>query len=108
MSGGAERRSLRSPFPSAAPAAGGEGGPGSGGDIPVIWRRSPRARRMTLRIDPARRAVVLTLPARVSEAAAEAFLAREREWMRTRLAAVPEAVPFQPGVRIPIHGEFKI
>ncbi len=44
-----------------------------GGDIPVILRRSARARRMTLRVARAGGEVVLTLPKRASVQDGRAF-----------------------------------
>lgn len=111
MNEGAADRPLRSGRSAAAPAL---PAPESGterslfrreGDLPVIWRRSRRARRITLRIDPARRAVVLTLPLASPEEAGREFLARQRAWVQSRLAALPGAVPFRPGAKIPIGGE---
>jgi predicted metal-dependent hydrolase len=54
-----------------------------GGPAWVEWRRSPRARRISLRIDPRGGAVVVTLP---------------------RLAALPVVTLFADGAAIPLHG----
>ncbi len=54
--------------------------------LPVVERLNPRARRLSLRIDGARDAVVLTLPEGVSRRAAEAFLAQHADWAAEHLA----------------------
>jgi predicted metal-dependent hydrolase len=70
----------------------------------VEWRRSPRARRVSLRIDPCIGAVVVTLPMRAARAAGMSLLMDNVEWLSTRLARLPEAVPFTEGAEIPIDG----
>ncbi|HYZ60881.1 MAG TPA: M48 family peptidase, partial [Acetobacteraceae bacterium] len=44
------------------------------GLAPVTWRRSARARRISLRIEPRAGGVIVTLPARASAAAGRALL----------------------------------
>lgn len=61
-----------------------------GGDLPYTLRRSPRARRLRVTVDP-RRGVIATVPgARTREAAArglvEPFLAEREAWIRRHLA----------------------
>jgi predicted metal-dependent hydrolase len=73
-------------------------------DDRVAWRRSSRARRISLRIDSRSGRVVVTLPTRTPRAAGQALLARHADWIRTRLAALPEPVPLVPDALIPIHG----
>ena len=58
----------------------------------VEWRRSSRARRVSLRIDPTGGAVVVTLPARATRKAGMALLMGHAEWVSSRLAALPEAI----------------
>jgi predicted metal-dependent hydrolase len=70
----------------------------------VEWRRSSRARRVSLRIDPTGGAVVVTLPARASRKAGIALLMGHAEWVSNRLAALPEAITFTEGAAVPIAG----
>ena len=74
------------------------------GPARVEWRRSARARRITLRIDPAEGAVVVTLPPRASRSAGLALLRGHVDWVADRLAALPTAIPFADGSSIPICG----
>ena len=70
----------------------------------VEWRRSSRARRVSLRIDPAGGTVVVTLPARASRKAGMALLMGHADWVADRLAALPEAIVFTDGAMVPISG----
>lgn len=70
----------------------------------VELRRSGRARRLILRLDPARRRVVAIVPDRVPLAEAESFVARHHGWISGRLAALPPVVPYAVGVTIPVLG----
>lgn len=74
------------------------------GPARVEWRRSNRARRVSLRIDPAGGAVIVTLPSRTSRKAGMALLMGHADWVSNRLAALPEAVVFADGATIPICG----
>lgn len=73
--------------------------------IPVRLRRHARARRFVLRFDQAACALALTLPPGASRDDALAFAERQGPWLRRRLAALPEPVPFAPGERIPLRGQ---
>ncbi len=70
----------------------------------VEWRRSSRARRVSLRIDPAGGAVVVTLPTRATRKAGMALLMGHADWVSNRLAALPEAIAFTDGAMVPICG----
>nr|WP_294510058.1 SprT family zinc-dependent metalloprotease [uncultured Rhodopila sp.] len=71
----------------------------------VTWRRSARARRVSLRIDPTGGAVVVTLPMRATRKAGMALLMGHADWVANRLAALPDAVSFIDGAMVPIGGE---
>jgi predicted metal-dependent hydrolase len=71
---------------------------------PVEVRRHPTARRMTLRVSRARRAVIVTLPMQCDLDQADLFLARHIEWVQERLGSLPDPVPFRDGVVIPLRG----
>ncbi len=75
-----------------------------GGDAEIHWRRSARARRVSLRIDPRDGAVVVTLPPRAGRNAGVALLMTHAAWVSDRLAALPEAIPFVDGTSIPLAG----
>jgi predicted metal-dependent hydrolase len=76
----------------------------SGGVADVIWRRSDRARRISLRIDAHTGAVVVTLPPRSTKRAGMSLLTENGSWVSRRLAALPIGVTFCDGATIPIDG----
>lgn len=72
--------------------------------VPLVLRRSARARRISLRVSGLDGRVTLTLPDGVPEAEALDF-ARSREgWIRRHLEARPEDVVVAPGALIPVEG----
>src|ERR1700733_9036542 len=70
----------------------------------VEWRRSSRARRVSLRIDPTGGAVVVTLPTRATRKAGMALLMGHADWVSDRPAALPGALTFIDGATVPICG----
>jgi predicted metal-dependent hydrolase len=76
----------------------------AGGEALVTWRRSKRARRVSLRIDPRGGGVVITLPLRASRGAGMALLQGHAGWIAARLAALPEVVAFSDGAAVPVGG----
>jgi predicted metal-dependent hydrolase len=75
-----------------------------GGSARVAWRRSSRARRVSLRIDPREGAVVVTLPPRAGRGAGMALLMSHAGWVSDRIAALPSAIPFVDGALVPLEG----
>jgi hypothetical protein len=73
-------------------------------EIPMLLRRSARARRISLQVSEARRGAVLTMPTYSSFADAEEFLSRHLDWLKARVADLPEPVPFTDGAVIPLRG----
>lgn len=76
-----------------------------GGDIPVLLRRSSRARRMTLRVTRAEGNVVLTLPLRATLKEGRAFAESRAEWLRRVRAEMPPLALVTAGALLPIEGE---
>ncbi|HXT78041.1 MAG TPA: M48 family metallopeptidase [Acetobacteraceae bacterium] len=74
------------------------------GSARVEWRRSKRARRVSLRIDPCDGSVVVTLPPRAGRNAGLALLMSHADWVADRLAALPDAITFSDGAMVPIGG----
>lgn len=72
---------------------------------PIEVRRHPGARRLTLRVSRTRRAVIVTLPMQCDLVEAGSFLTRNIEWVRERLGNLPDVVPFEDGVLVPLRGE---
>jgi len=68
------------------------------------WRRSARARRVSLRIDPRAGIIVVTLPPRAARQAGMSLLMDHLDWINARLAALPGAISFTDGARVPVHG----
>ena len=71
---------------------------------PVEVRRHPAARRLTLRVSRTRRAVIVTLPIQCGIEEAGSFLHRNLDWVRERLDSLPEPIPFQDGIIVPLRG----
>lgn len=74
------------------------------GPTRVAWKRSQRARRVSLRIDPRDGAVVVTLPMRTAKKAGVALLMDHSDWVAQRLAALPGQVELVDGAEVPLHG----
>ncbi|QDH17157.1 M48 family metallopeptidase [Swingsia samuiensis] len=72
--------------------------------IPIIWNPSKRARRLSLRIDPVKGAVVITLPYRMSQKQGMGFLQENIEWIERNFAALPQKTPLTDGYSVPIEG----
>ena len=75
-----------------------------GATYQVALRRHRQARRYTLRIQAASRAIVLTIPSRGSIREAKAFAQRNGAWIAARLRRLPQAIPFADGVEVPLRG----
>ena len=73
--------------------------------IPVRWRASARARRVSLRICPREGAVVVTLPPRAGRRAGLALIREHEAWVLERLAALTPPVAFAPGAAVLLGGE---
>src|SRR6185437_2276028 len=65
--------------------------------VPLEFRRSGRARRISLRVDQAKGRVVLTTPASVARRHALDFLVRHEGWLKARIAQLPTTQPFSDG-----------
>ncbi|MFZ5963404.1 M48 family metallopeptidase [Thalassococcus sp. BH17M4-6] len=72
--------------------------------IAVILRRSARARRLSLRLSQLDGRVTLTLPRRLPEREALAFLREKEPWLRGHLAARCADVQVGPGALLPVAG----
>jgi hypothetical protein len=77
---------------------------GLGLGAPVTVRVSPRARRVSLRVDAASRRVELVLPRRCAEKTALAFVAAHRGWIAARVAAMPPPRRLVDGASVPVFG----
>ena len=76
----------------------------AGLNMPMLLRRSARARRFSLQVSEASRGAVLTLPSYASYAEAEEFLSRHLDWLKERVAGLPDPVPFADGAIVPLRG----
>jgi predicted metal-dependent hydrolase len=71
-------------------------------------RESPRATRLTLRVDAARDVIQVVVPRGVGEAEAVRFVSRHTDWILSRLAAMPPRLPFEDGAVIPFLGADRV
>lgn len=72
--------------------------------LAVTFVRNARARRASLRVDPANRRIVLTAPLRMARGTAVGFAEAQAGWIATRLRRLPERRPFCDGAEIPVFG----
>lgn len=75
-----------------------------GMETTLLVRRNPRARRASLRISADGNEVVAVVPARARVEDAVAMAQHHADWIRGRLQALPERVPFADGAVLPVHG----
>lgn len=74
-----------------------------GRTVAVTVKRSALARRISLRVDPARGAVLM-LPLKARLAEGERFLLAHRVWLGEKLARLPGPVALGDGVAVPLLG----
>ena len=72
--------------------------------VPLVLRRSGRARRISLRVSQLDGRVTLTLPRGVSEREAMAFARSRGDWIRGHLDARPDNVDVVAGCVLPVEG----
>lgn len=72
--------------------------------MPLILRRSARARRISLRISQLDGRVTLTLPSGVPEREALEFAESKQAWIRGHLASQPDAQTIEFGAEVPVEG----
>lgn len=73
-----------------------------GAEVPLALARNVRAKRISMKLCPATRCIKVTLPARVSQRDALAFVKRETAWLeRQMLLRWPAPAPFVPGAVVP-------
>lgn len=76
----------------------------SGLSCPIELRRSPRAKRISLKVSHTRRSAILTLPRFIRLEDAGDFLARHFDWLQKQTERLPTAIPFADGATIPLRG----
>ncbi|WP_296325385.1 SprT family zinc-dependent metalloprotease [Reyranella sp.] len=72
--------------------------------LSVTFVRNARARRASLRVDPANRRIVLTAPLRMARGTAVGFAETQAGWIAARLDRLPARRPFVDGAEIPLFG----
>lgn len=73
--------------------------------LSVTFVRNTRARRASLRVDPANRRIVLTAPVRMARGTAIGFAEEQAGWIAARLERLPARQPFVDGAMVPLFGE---
>lgn len=76
----------------------------AGRSLPLRIVENGRARRLTLRIDAGGQGVRVTIPPGVAPGEIERFINRHRNWLESRLAALPDHPKVRPGIKIPLRG----
>lgn len=72
-------------------------------DIKII--KSPKAKRLTLRIDAKERLPILTIPSRCSAKRAVEFVEMHRAWLEENLQKIPAVKHFENGEKISLMGK---
>jgi len=72
--------------------------------IPLILRRSPRAKRISLRISQLDGRVTLTMPKRLAQREALAFAQSKEPWIRKHLSERGEDISVGIGTELPLGG----
>lgn len=75
-----------------------------GREVALVVRRSPRARRLAVRIPGHDDSVELVLPIRAAESDGLAFLQSRAGWVIERLDRLPKRIHFTDGALIPLGG----
>jgi hypothetical protein len=72
--------------------------------VPVKLVVNPRARRVSVRIDPTRREAIATAPSKRHLKHAAQFASERAGWIAHELARLPQGVMLAPGAHAPLRG----
>ncbi|RMF16880.1 MAG: M48 family peptidase [Alphaproteobacteria bacterium] len=75
--------------------------------LPLVLRRRRGLDRLSLRVDPARRCILLHAPRHCAFARLADFLVSRRDFLAERVADLPPPRPFAPGGAIPFEGHLR-
>jgi predicted metal-dependent hydrolase len=73
--------------------------------LPYVFRQNPRAKRLSLRVDPHNQRLVVTVPHGTSQQRLQDFLSQTEGWSRSRLAKLLPSLPLKDGTVVTILGE---
>ncbi|MGH6952005.1 MAG: M48 family metallopeptidase [Vitreimonas sp.] len=76
--------------------------------VPVKLIVNPRARHVSVRIDPTRLEAIATAPSKRHLKHAVQFAAERAGWIAHELARLPQGVSLAPGSHIPLRGEMHL
>ncbi len=71
----------------------------------VQVKRSKKAKRVALRLDPVERVINLVVPQRMSLEKAYFFAMEHEQWVRSTLENLPPPIPFTDGTILPVFGD---
>jgi predicted metal-dependent hydrolase len=74
-------------------------------DLPVRYVIRPKARRVSLSIDTAKREAVAVLPRARDKKRADRLVREKQDWLELHLQNLPPPMPFTPGGQILLRGE---
>ena len=75
-------------------------------DIPILVRRSARAKRISLRVSGLDGRVTLTLPLGLAEREGLDFALQKGDWLRHQVASKANVLPVVLGVELPVEGRY--
>jgi predicted metal-dependent hydrolase len=71
---------------------------------PVMFRKMKRARQLTLRLDQKKQHIVLSMPWRVGQREAHAFLQNHKDWLLSQMDRAPQPYLLEIGGMVPVLG----
>ena len=77
----------------------------STGPVALEIVRNARARRLSLRVDPASGQPRLVMPSHAALADGLTFVRRNAAWLERQLKALPVRIPFENGRQVPVLGD---
>ena len=74
-------------------------------DIPVRYVIRPRSRRVSLRVDTAKREAVVVLPRARDKKRADKLISDKSDWLNAHWQVLPPALPFMAGGHVLLRGK---
>lgn len=75
-------------------------------DPRISYHLRPRAKRITIKVDAAKRSIIVSVPGSAKKlAAAQSFVEEKYDWILVQLEALPRAQPFIDGEPFMLFGE---